>query len=63
LDEGAILKIYNQEFLAPSEGEPYLGVKNWCLRNISSESEALKMSLVKFVQRIILEYMMFHRRC
>ena len=57
LDEGAIMKIYNQEFLAATEGELYLGAKNWCLRNISSESEALKMFLVKFVQRIILEYM------
>eukprot|EP00091_Calanus_sinicus_P002182 TRINITY_DN1221_c0_g1_i2.p1 TRINITY_DN1221_c0_g1~~TRINITY_DN1221_c0_g1_i2.p1 ORF type:complete len:501 (-),score=197.55 TRINITY_DN1221_c0_g1_i2:1127-2629(-) len=57
LDEGAIMKIYNQEFLAATEGELYLGAKNWCLRNTSSESEALKMFLDKFVQRIIPEYM------
>ena len=57
LDEGAIMKIYNQEFLAATEGELYLGAKNWCLRNTSSESEALKMFLEKFVQRIIPEYM------
>merc|ERR1719334_1145784 len=57
LDEGAIMKIYNQEFLAATEGELYLGAKNWCLRNTSSESEALKMFLEKFVQKIIPEYM------
>jgi len=57
LDEGAIMKIYNQEFLAATEGELYLGAKNWCLRNTSSESEALKLFLDKFVQRIIPEYM------
>ena len=72
LDEGAIMRIYDQvwlrgvrstdgfnrqEFLAATEGELYLGAKNWCLRNTSSESEALKMFLEKFVQKIIPEYM------
>ena len=27
LDEGAIMKIYNQEFLAATEGELYLGLR------------------------------------
>ena len=57
LDEAAIVKIYNQEFLAATEGELYLGAKNWCLRNTSLEREALKIFLDKFVQRIIPEYM------
>jgi len=57
LDEAAIMKIYNQEFLAANEGELYVGAKSWCLRNTSSEGDALKMFLDKFVTRIIPEYM------
>jgi len=57
LDEAAIMKIYNQEFLSATEGELYVGAKSWCLRNTSSESEALKLFLEKFVARIIPEYM------
>jgi len=57
LDESAIITIYNQEFLAANEGELYLGAKNWCLRNSSSQSDALKMFLDKFASKIIPEYM------
>ena len=57
LDEVAIMRIYDQEFLAATEGELYMGAKQWCLRNTSSESDALKMFLEKFVHRIIPEYM------
>lgn len=57
LDEAAILKIFYQEFLAANEGELYVGAKSWCLRNTSSESEALKLFLEKFVNKIIPEYM------
>ena len=51
LDELAIMKIYDQEFLAATEGELYMGAKQWCLRNTSSEADALKMFLEKFVHR------------
>ena len=57
LDEVAIMRIYDQEFLAATEGELYMGAKQWCLRNTSSEGDALKMFLEKFVHRIIPEYM------
>jgi len=57
LDEAAMLKIYNQDFLAATEGELYQGAKQWCLRNSSSEAEALKLFLDKFVQKIVPEYM------
>ncbi|XP_023327484.1 speckle-type POZ protein [Eurytemora carolleeae] len=57
LDEAAILKIYQQDFLAANEGELYVGAKNWCLKNSSSESEALKLFLDKFAKSIIPEYM------
>jgi len=57
LDEVAIMRIYDQEFLAATEGELYMGAKQWCLRNTSSEADALKMFLEKFVHRIIPEYM------
>jgi len=57
LDEGTITKIYDQEFLAANEGELYVGAKSWCLRNTSSEGEALRMFLDKFVSKIIPEYM------
>lgn len=51
------MRIYDQEFLAATEGELYMGAKQWCLRNTSSEQDALKMFLEKFVHRIIPEYM------
>ena len=51
------MRIYDQEFLAATEGELYMGAKQWCLRNTSSEADALKMFLEKFVHRIIPEYM------
>ena len=57
LDEVAIMRIFDQEFLAATEGELYMGAKQWCLRNTSSEADALKMFLEKFVHRIIPEYM------
>jgi len=57
LDEGAIMKIFNQEFLSATEGELYVGAKSWCLRNSGSEQEALKIFLEKFVSHIIPEYM------
>jgi len=57
LDQVAIMRIYDQEFLAATEGELYMGAKQWCLRNTSSEADALKMFLEKFVHRIIPEYM------
>jgi len=57
LDEAAMLKIYSQDFLAATEGELYQGAKQWCLRNSSSEAEALKLFLEKFVQKIVPEYM------
>lgn len=55
LEEGAIMKIYSEEFLSCTEGELYLGAKSWCLRNTSSEAEALKLFLEKFVMKIIPE--------
>ena len=41
LEESSIMKIYDQDFLAATEGELYMGAKTWCLRNTSSEAEAL----------------------
>ena len=55
LDEAAIMKIYNQEFLSATEGELYVGAKSWCLRNSGSEQEALKILPEKFVRHIIPE--------
>jgi len=57
LDEGAIMNVYNQEFLAANEGELYVGAKSWCLRNCSTQGEALSMFLEKFASKIIPEYM------
>jgi len=57
LDEGAILKIYQQEFLSATEGELYMGAKSWCLKNSATEHEALQTFLNKFASRIIPEYM------
>jgi len=57
LDLATVLQVYSQEFLAATEGELYLGAKAWCLGNTSSESEALKLFLDKFVQKITPEYM------
>ena len=52
LEESSIMKIYDQDFLAATEGELYMGAKTWCLRNTSSEAEALKIVLDKFPPRI-----------
>ena len=49
--------MFDQEFLAATEGELYLGAKSWCLANTSSETEALKLFLDKFVAKITPEYM------
>jgi len=57
MEEASITKIYNQDFLAATEGELYMGAKSWCLRNSSSESEALKLFLEKFASKITPEYM------
>jgi len=57
LEESSIMKIYDQDFLAATEGELYMGAKTWCLRNTSSEAEALKIFLEKFAPRITPEYM------
>jgi len=57
LGESSIMKIYDQDFLAATEGELYMGAKNWCLRNSSTEEEALKLFLDKFASRITPEYM------
>eukprot|EP00088_Acartia_fossae_P059657 TRINITY_DN7102_c0_g1_i2.p1 TRINITY_DN7102_c0_g1~~TRINITY_DN7102_c0_g1_i2.p1 ORF type:complete len:813 (-),score=304.37 TRINITY_DN7102_c0_g1_i2:88-2526(-) len=57
LDEQAIMTVYNQEFLAANEGELYVGAKSWCLRNTSTQQDALKMFLDKFASKIIPEYM------
>jgi len=57
MEEASILKIFNQDFLAATEGELYMGAKSWCLRNASSEAEALKLFLEKFAMKITPEYM------
>ena len=57
LEESSIMKIYDQDFLAATEGELYMGAKTWCLRNTSNEAEALKIFLEKFAPRITPEYM------
>jgi len=57
LDLATVQQIYSQDFLAATEGELYLGAKNWCLANTSSEPEALKLFLDKFVQKITPEFM------
>ena len=57
LDLATVLQVFSQEFLAATEGELYLGAKTWCLANTSSEAEALKLFLDKFVQMITPEYM------
>jgi len=57
MEEASIIKIFNQEFLAATEGELYMGAKSWCLRNASSEAEALKVFLDKFAAKITPEYM------
>ena len=57
LDEVAIMRIFEQEFLAATEGELYMGAKQWCLHNTCSEADALKMFLEKFTHQIISEYM------
>jgi len=57
LEESSIMKIYDQDFLAATEGELYMGAKTWCLRNTSNEGEALKIFLEKFAPRITPEYM------
>ena len=57
LEESSIMKIYDQDFLAATEGELYMGAKTWCLRNTSSEAEAPKIFLEKFAPRITLGYM------
>merc|ERR1719427_2202343 len=54
LDEGAIMNVYNQEFLAANEGELYVGAKSWCLRNCSTQGEALSMFLEKLPARLFL---------
>ena len=51
------VQVFDQEFLAATEGELYLGAKSWCLANTSSETEALKLFLDKFVAKITPEYM------
>ena len=51
------MQVFDQEFLAATEGELYLGAKSWCLANTSSETEALKLFLDKFVAKITPEYM------
>ena len=57
LDLATVLQVFDQEFLAATEGELYLGAKSWCLANTSSETEALKLFLDKFVAKITPEYM------
>merc|ERR1719158_2051436 len=57
LEESSIMKIYDQEFLAATEGELYMGAKSWCLRNTPNEAEALKIFLDKFAAKITPEYM------
>ena len=57
LEESSIMKIYDQDFLAATEGELYMGAKTWCLRNTANEAEALKIFLDKFASRITPEYM------
>ena len=49
VDEVAIKRIFDEEFLAATEGELYM--------DTSSEADALKMFLEKFVHWIIPEYM------
>jgi len=56
LDEVAILKIYEQDFLAATEAELYDGAKNWCLHNSRSGTEATNLFLDKFASRIIPEF-------
>ena len=51
------MQVFDQEFLAATEGELYLGAKSWCLANTSNEPEALKLFLDKFVAKITPEYM------
>ena len=34
LEESSIMKIYDQDFLAATKGELYMGAMTWCLRNI-----------------------------
>ena len=57
VDEVAIKRIFDEEFLAATEGELYMDAKQWCLCNTSSKVDALKMFLEKFVHWIIPEYM------
>ena len=52
-----MLQVSDQEFLAATEGELYLGAKRWCLAGTATEPEALKLFLEKFVQKITLKYM------
>jgi hypothetical protein len=57
LDQATVLQVFDQEFLAATEGELYLGAKRWCLASTATEPEALKLFLEKFVQKITLKYM------
>jgi len=57
LDMTTVLQVLDQEFLAATEGELYLAAKKWSLANTSTEQEALKLFLEKFVQKITPEYM------
>ena len=57
LDLTTVLQVLDQEFLAATEGELYLAAKKWSLANTSTEQEALKLFLEKFVQKITPEYM------
>jgi hypothetical protein len=57
LDQATVLQVSDQEFLAATEGELYLGAKRWCLAGTATEPEALKLFLEKFVQKITLKYM------
>lgn len=57
LEESSIMKIFDQDFLAATEGELYMGAKAWCLRNTNNEVEALKIFLDKFAAKITPEYM------
>ena len=57
LDMTTVLQILDQEFLSATEGELYLAAKKWAQANTSSDQEALKLFLEKFVQKITPEYM------